>query len=574
MAASKKAKKRTAKGKAGETAKKKTAPARKAAAKKKIAAKWKPPVTAKAKAKAPKPATAAAAKPAKSAAKAKAKATVTAKAKGKATLAPKPRSRPKAAALAPPANASDLSAAWNDAGRAYFTEYSARIARYYGENDRDVDLDVRDPRSEEMGDQVIRAVIDLNAKGQWQRAREQFDPAYLPLMGWIKQTNRTLGFVTIIGPDELLVRRGSAWQDDGVMFHLRGGTATPVPDVRAVCRSRNRDYLVLARKAGLEVRDARAGVDAFVEPPIATLPWPDLASLRPGGTGDLPPDIAADVARLLEGAELDIEQMQCDDDGTHIVVSCYRQGILLASTDPSEPPWTVLWPSVDARYHDDPRDPPRAGDMTHVAISPDGTRLAFGNQDRGHFLAEIKDGVPSWYATVGHLSEYPHFACFSHDGRYTALNSCHFYNGATIAFDWEGNRGKTLGTYEQHAEAPCIDGSLRVYAGCWLDKPVLDAILGRSAKSPGAFALAGSGVMRLCTPNGAIGFVQGFGSSAGSMDFCPESRRLALASYSGFVHVYDPYEEELPGRIDGWRPRRELTRWIMWEHLPNGPIRW
>ena len=58
------------------------------------------------------------------------------------------------------------------------------------------------------------------------------------------------------------------------------------------------------------------------------------------------------------------------------------------------------------------------------------------------------------------------------------------------------------------------------------------------------------------------------------MDFCPESRRFALAGYSGFVHLYDPYEEEHPGRIDGVRARREVARWAFWPRLPNGPIRW
>jgi hypothetical protein len=213
--------------------------------------------------------------------------------------------------------------------------------------------------------------------------------------------------------------------------------------------------------------------------------------------------------------------------------------------------------------------------MTHVAISRDGTRLAFGCQDAGHFLAEIGEGGdPAWYATVGHLSEYPHHAVFSDDGRFVALNSCHFYQGATIAVDWDQSRGASLEAYEQHELAPCIEGGLRVYASAWLDKPVLNAMMGREVKSDGAFALAGNGVLRVVTAKGARAAVQGFGSSAGSMDFCPESKRLAVASYSGFVHLYDPYTEELPGRIDGVRPRREVLRWALWEHLPDGPVCW
>lgn len=476
--------------------------------------------------------------------------------------------------MSEPTDLDELSRTWNQAGRAYYGEYSARLAKFYGEGDREVDLALKDPRDEVLGDRVMRAVIDLAAQGKWQRARELFDPAYAPLMGWIQQSKANFGFVTILGPDELLVRRGSAWQKEGTTFHLRGGEASPIDDVRGVSRSRSRDFLVLARSKGLEIRDARAGIEGLRGPAVATLPWPSMDVFRPRGISE-----AAAAAWEAPGDWLKVEQLAVSDDGKRVVVSCYRQGILLASLHAGEAPWTLLWPDPREPYRassgDDEDAVPQAGDMTHVAISRDGRRLAWGCQDFGHFLAEVDSkGEPAWYATVGHLSEYPHYACFSDDGRYVALNSCHLYNGATIAFDWEGNRGKALDMYEQHAEAPCIDGGLRVYAACWLDRPVLSALLGREPKSDGAFLLAGNGIMRLCGAKGGLGMVQGFGASAGSIDYCPESRRLALASYSGFVHVYDPFEEELPGRIDGFRPRRELARWVLWEHLPNGPLRW
>lgn len=459
----------------------------------------------------------------------------------------------------------ELAAAWNEAGRAYFSEYSARLSRYYGDGDQKVDLDMRDPRTEAMGDQVMRAVIELQAERK--RPRDVFDPAYAPLFPWITKNERSLGFVTILGPDELLVRRGAAWQEDCVTFHLRGNEATPLPDIRGVHRSRNRDYLVLARGGGLEIRDARAGIAGLSGPPLATLPWPDLDIFRPRG-------LAANAEwEPIEGP-LEIEQLAISDDGMRIVVNCYRQGILLASRHRGERPWTLIWPDARAPYQSDDDAVPDAGDMTHVAISRDGTRLAFGCQDTSHFLAEIdRAGEPQWYATVGNLSEYPHYACFSDDGRYVALSSCHFYNGATISFAWEGNRGADLEAYEEHPQAPCIDDNLRVYAACAVDHGVTSAVDRKMAKG-GGFVLAGAGLLKLCGSTGGLGFAQGFGSTAGSIDFCPETRQLALSSYSGFVHLYNPYEDELPGRIDGYRPRRELARWLMWEHLPAGPLRW
>jgi hypothetical protein len=458
-------------------------------------------------------------------------------------------------------NLQALAARWNEAGRAHHSKYSEQLTRYY--RDRvDIDLTGRDPRSRELGEEVLREVIAFNAAGEWQRARETFDPAYEPLFGWIEQTQRALPFVTVLGPDEVLVRRGSAWEDDAITLHLRGGDATPIDDVLGFARSRNRDYLVLARASGLEIRDARAGIAGLGGPPIAAIPWPSTDVFRPRGLAPGEPWTRVDGPFLVESVEM-------SDDGTRVVVSCYQQGILLASRRPGDAAWTLLWP--DAALAGD--EEVHAGDMTHVAISRDGARVAYGCQFAGHFLAEIGAGAEVRpYAVVGHASEYPHHACFSRDGEHTALNSCHFYEGATVAFDWRGHRGAKLAPWKIHPEAPLIDEGLRVYAACWLDESVARSIAGPDVG--GLFALAGSGVVRFVTPEGVVHGAQGFGSSAGSIDFCPESRRLAIASDSGFVHLYDPYEAELPGRIDGYRARRELARWVLWEHLPNGPIRW
>ena len=508
-----------------------------------------------------------------------AKMTASAKAKGKpkatAKANPQAKERPRTAPTEPRAKQGlawstpdELSAAWNAAGRAHFLALNPLLERLYG--GEDVAIDQRDSRTEADGNAVIAQIVALNATGDGARARELFDPAYAPVLPWIKSERKQLRFVTILGPDELLVVHGAPWLRANAAYHLRGGSATRLPGILCIARSRNRDYLIVGRAAGLAVYDARAGVAGLDGPPIAELPWPPLSILMPGG-------LTAARAATWEptGAELQLESLRCSDDGKRIVVSCYRQGILLASLHAGDPPWQLLHPDARPPYDRDPDgEPPRAGDMTHVAISRDGTRLAWGSQDTPHYTAEITTrGEAVWYATVGNLSEDPHDACFSDDGRFVALNSCHFYNGATVAFAWEGNRGAKLAADEAHQAAPLIDGTLRVYASCWLPADVLSAI-GDRPTTDGAFALAGSGVLRVVGRTGKLALVQGFGSSAASIDFCPEARRLAIGSYAGMVHLYDPYTAELPGRIDGVRPRRELARWCFWGGLPNGPIRW
>lgn len=464
----------------------------------------------------------------------------------------------------------DLSKTWNETGRAYFSDLSSRLVRLYDDNE-DVNLDIVDPRSEAMGEAVMKHVIALKEAGRSEEIRGYFDPAYTPLFSWIKKQNSGLDFVTLLGEDELLVRKGVAWRDDGITYALKGNEISQVDDVLAIGISRNRDFLVLARSAGLELRDARAGIGELESAPIARIPWPEASIFRPRG-------LATSATWEPPAGHFQVEQLEVSDDGNQIVISCYRQGILLLSRGSTNVSWSLLWPDMRPPIFepsdDDGDNELDAGDMTHVALSRDGKRLAFGCQSYGHFLATITDEQTQWYATVGHLSEYPHFACFSDDGRFAALNSCHFYNGATVSFDWEGNEGAQLESYEEHDAAPLIDGSLRVYAARWLDRGVVESIVGPGAKSQGGFLLAGSGIMRMQGATGGLGFVQGFGSSASSLDFCPETRRIALGSYSGMLHVYNSDQEELEGRIDGVRPRRELYRWLVWDGLPEGPIRW
>ena len=100
-------------------------------------------------------------------------------------------------------------------------------------------------------------------------------------------------------------------------------------------------------------------------------------------------DIAVSSELFAPGAEIagapKVEQISISDDGMRIVVSCYRQGIVLASRHPGDRTWTRLHPNPDAPYSTDDS----AGDMTHVAISRDGRSLAWGAQSTQHFCNDI-----------------------------------------------------------------------------------------------------------------------------------------------------------------------------------------
>ncbi|MEM9862665.1 MAG: hypothetical protein AAF938_13665 [Myxococcota bacterium] len=467
--------------------------------------------------------------------------------------------------------ADDLASAWNEAGRAHFMALSNELTKFY-EGDQEAAIEQSDPRTEAQAEAVLAEALTMRAAGEGASIRSRFDPAYAPFLERIKATSMSLPFVTLLGAETLLVRRGAAWKD-GRLWLLDGHEARELAALGA-CRSRKGEHLVVAAEAGLEFRDGLAGKEALEGDATAQLAWPSMTLLRPVG-------LDADAEWEPNGDGLDIEQMAVSDDGKRVVVSGYRQGILLGSLHEGEPDWRLLWPDQRPEYTGwgggEDGEPRYAGDMTHVAISPDGTRLAFGCQDSDHLLFRVEGAEIVHHASAGPVSEYPHFCAFTGDGSRVALNSCHFYSGETFSMDWEwaGTHGKYIDPHESELDehTPLIESGLRVYGGAWVDRRVITALFPDS-NATGGFLLAGNGVLRCVGAKSGLGFAQTFGSSASSVDFCARSRRIAVASYSGMVHVYDSDAAELPGRIDGYRSRRECYRWLMWRDLEGGPLRW
>jgi hypothetical protein len=201
--------------------------------------------------------------------------------------------------------------------------------------------------------------------------------------------------------------------------------------------------------------------------------------------------------------------------------------------------------------------------MMHCALSPDGRFIAYGSQCYGHFIDRI-DGVAQVrrWAEIGMRSEYPHHACFSNDSAFAALNACHFYHGATVGVRLAEVEGAETAAYEEDDRTTLIDGRLRVYAATWLPPET-----GKEG-----FALAGAGYLDIVSTSGDLQSATSFGSTASSIDYCPKAGVLAVASYSGFLHVFDPANPAEQGTVIGYRPIKERYRWVLWSD--RAPFRW
>jgi hypothetical protein len=415
---------------------------------------------------------------------------------------------------------------WNCEGRAK----NARVCNAFEDIiDRDGSSDESfedDDRSEELADAVLAEVVALNAAGKWREARQRFDTAHMPFVPHMKKTEQGLTAVSILGEDSFLVRRGDA-SDDGPVLHIAGDSIAKLDDVSGFATSRDRRLVALATTEGVIVSEGFRGART------SAFAWPDNEAIRPASFG-------------------------LSNDGQTIVVANDEAGIWLCQGGT----WTKLVPREGVG--DDDGDEP---DVMHAAVSPDGRYVAYGWQDApGHFIEALGNGELERVGVVGTVSDYPYHVLFTDDSRSLLSNTRHMQSGVTVCTSIESVRG--IGEYEDLPDdTPHTDDYLRANGIC-----LLPAVF--FARGEPVAWIGGAGWSHAAPLSGGKpAFTHFLGSALNAFDFDPVSKRVAVASSSGVLHVVDPATMAEVGRERGYRPRREVYRWIFWDTLKS-PIRW
>ena len=446
-------------------------------------------------------------------------------------------------------------AEWNRVGRAQAQAVCSSLEAIIDQGaSSDEDL-TADARSEALADAVLDEVVALNQAGRWQEARSRFDPAHMPFVSHMGDVG--LHAVVILGPEQFLLRLEDA------VLHIDGDAVSPVEGAHLFALSRDRRWLVLATDEGLLVSPG------FGAGPAQTVAWPE--------------GVAVDASSL---RTLDIA-----NDGSTIALASDEFGIWLLKGGV----WTALAPrpGVGDEQDDDEDDEggavsgevrnvgteacpvyfgsyaaikaqlggPLGIDGCHAAISPDGRHVAYGWQDAaGHHVDRVSDTALEPMGQVSPRSDYPYQLRFSDDGQRLLSNSRYRNAGVTAC--------QNLASLAQGDEdAALTDEYLRAYGLTELP----GAPLGQG--EPVAW-IGGAGWSHAATFSGGKPvFTHFLGSALRGFDYDPASRRVAVASASGVLHVLDPFSEAEPGRERGYHPRRELFRWVFWETLDE-PIRW
>ena len=441
----------------------------------------------------------------------------------------------------------DLIREWNAAGRSYIRQLNTLITDTCEGRATPKDWPV-DPRKFDDAEAILALVEAADREGRWLPDAPIADRAYDPLLDGLDYVRLDLKCVTILGPDEFLLRLGSIHRP-GPALHLRGGEVRELPDVLAIATSRNHELLMLVREDGFSVS---SGLDAAL---IRHFPWPDKI-----------------LPRIPDSLLLDC--LQLSDDGLTIAFVLDDTAVWLGQAVGSTTTWTRVYPSDALLTELAEKEEEDFSDSTmHCALSPEGQFIAYGSESYGHFIDRIEcvATLRRW-AHIGPRSEYPNRAWFSDNGTTVALSSYHHYNGATLRVRLSEIEGLSTEKCAEDERATLIDGSSRAYGAVWLP-------LG-----PGkdGFALAGTGYLNVISSDGAIRSSTHFGSLASSIDYCPKTGILAVGSYAAVLHVYDPSRQAETDQAIGYRPIHERYRWMLRSDLrgvqspgkPRAPFRW
>ncbi len=437
-----------------------------------------------------------------------------------------------------------LSQQWRKESESYASAINAYVKRgtesnWEGMEDSDEPQDPRQP----LASQVIEAVRAANEAGSIDGLRDRFPPAHRPFVEVLQENGQSLPVVFLLDDGRILLRVGAPYEP-GYVAAISGNDVSRLPeDVITIGRSPNRKTFAKATQSGVTLLHGWDG------PVTATLPWPT-------GTEGVPPPFEAEG---IEGCPTVTELIPYDSGDRALLVS--PAGVFVLETKRV----VRLLPTQDElREHfewlqkEHPEDSLSYDlDMDHGALSPDGRWIACGHQSSVHYVFDANTYEVA--ASIGNLSEYPHYSLFSSSSEVVALNSCHFYNGKTLGVPLRLLPGLTTEAYEVDERLVQLEDGSRVYAGvCRGD----EFIIGDA-----------SGYLRAFDTSGTPRWQHFIGSSMGTIDVSADSKTLVATTYAGFLSIIDMDTGKPDPFAIGTSDHRERRRWLFWKKEPK-PLIW
>lgn len=461
-----------------------------------------------------------------------------------------------------PAELMLLSGQWQADGEAYVAAIRAHqfamTARADEEDEVDEGDEDEDPPEADLPDdprkasaptvlQLARLVNRHADEALAARFRQRFAFAPDAYVRTAAKAGQFIGPVFLLADGRILARIGPSYSESVHWVQIEGAALTLLPALKGLGRSA--DGCCFAQSDGTHITTHRG----FGGAQIAQLPLPR-------GNEGIPESMGLVAGSLGQRCDeiIPFNDGQCvllrNPTGVYLVSAA--QGVQRlhpqefdVGEDGEDDGGPYTWPKNHQDAADgEPQGSLLAMDMLHMALSPDERFIAVGDQDSAHILLGAQDGRP--LRTLAAQSSYPHHARFSHDGTQLWFNSCHLYNGITIATPVEA---------ADDTEGTVVNAQWRVYA---------------SATLPGMVVLGdASGYVHAMDDEGHTLWRHHVGSSISAIEASPDGSTLLVGSYGGYLAMLQRTETGLDPYSIGTSPYAEVSRWIFWNN-ENAPLRW
>jgi hypothetical protein len=428
---------------------------------------------------------------------------------------------------------------WRRKTLAYASAINDYVARGLRNGWKDVGPQPADPSLEPLAAAALAAIREANAHGAYDALREQWPPAYEPFIPRLKGSSQSIPALCVLDDGSIVLRIGAPYES-GRTVRIVGDSVVDLPHVGYFGRCPNREFFAIARTEGVQV------VRGWGGPQVALCPWPTGLEDVPKGLRIRPFKRPPAPERLIpfpDGQRV----LLVSTDGIFVLAPAQAHRLLPANDILVD----LVGPGDDALTAGGLAN---STDMAHGTVSRDGRRIVAGSQMGWH---AIFDEDLNLIAEIGTRSEYAHYALFSADERVLALNSCHFYDGATLGVPMDKATGLRC-----EADDPLLttlqDGA-RVYAGVARDD---EFVIGDAHGYLRTFSIAAD--------YRGQHFI---GGTIEAMDLARDGRTLVAATSAGLVSIIDLAAGVRAPHQIGDTSYLEKRRWLFWRDEPQ-PLIW
>lgn len=311
---------------------------------------------------------------------------------------------------------------WNIKGTKYATEINEMVD--FGDKNGWENWKGKEPldKREHLAEEVIKMLKQANIEKNIDQFRENFPPSHAPIISLFEKKSQSIEQLHFIDNQKILFLTGTSYQ--------------------------KRQAYILNNDQIIELDNSIDAIGKSKQNNIFAIATQKKISTFKGWEGDLIHEFV-----LHETANLGITELIPFNDGNQLLIVT-SEGIYLVSKSEEK----LIHPLCD----ENDEEWSSSIDMENGTLSNDNKYIVVGDQSFDHRILDSKGNT---MGCIGPQSSYPHFCLFSKDDSQLITNSCHFYNGITIAVDADKYKGANIEAYKESDDYKIIDDGMRVYVG-------------------------------------------------------------------------------------------------------------